>query len=75
MHGTMDNNVPVYNTLLVVKELIAANKDFDLLLVPNLRHGFFLDPYVIRRQWDYFVKHLLGSEPPKEYKFKTKSIR
>jgi dipeptidyl aminopeptidase/acylaminoacyl peptidase len=69
MHGTMDTNVPYYNTLLVANELIAANKDFDLLLVPNRGHGFFLEPYVIRRQWDYFVKHLLGAEPPKEYNF------
>ena len=42
-HGTMDNNVPPYNTLLVVSELIKANKDFDLLLLPNraarLRRG------------------------------------
>ena len=30
-HGTMDTNVPPYNTLLVVNELIKANKDFDLL--------------------------------------------
>ncbi|MFP4081388.1 MAG: DPP IV N-terminal domain-containing protein [Candidatus Aminicenantes bacterium] len=69
-HGTMDTNVPVYNTLLVVKELIAANKDFDLILFPNRGHGFGDDPYMIRRRWDYFVKHLLGAEPPKEYEFK-----
>jgi len=75
MHGTMDTNVPYYNTLLVVNELIAANKDFDLLLVPNRGHGFFMEPYVIRRQWDYFVKHLLGAEPPKEYKFQLESLR
>ena len=36
-HGTMDNNVPPYNTLLVVSELIKANKDFDLVLFPNRR--------------------------------------
>ena len=39
-HGTMDNNVPPYNTLLVVNELIKANKDFDLLMLPNRGHGF-----------------------------------
>jgi len=71
MHGTMDTNVPMYNTLLVVNELIAANKDFDLLLVPNRGHGFFREPYVKRRQWDYFVKHLLGAEPPEEYTFRS----
>lgn len=69
-HGTMDSNVPMYNTLLVVNELIAANKDFDLILFPNRRHGFSRESYMQRRKWDYFVKHLLGAEPPLEYKFK-----
>jgi dipeptidyl-peptidase-4 len=66
-HGTMDTNVPVYNTLVVVDELIKANKDFDLILLPNRGHGFGSEPYMVRRRWDYFVKHLMGAEPPKEY--------
>jgi dipeptidyl aminopeptidase/acylaminoacyl peptidase len=66
-HGTMDDNVPQYNTLLVVNELIKANKDFDLILLPNRAHGFGNEPYMVRRRWDYFVKYLLGAEPPKEY--------
>ncbi len=66
-HGTMDNNVPPYNTLLVVNELIKANKDFDLLLLPNRNHGFGNEPYMVRRRWDYFVKWLAGTDPPKEY--------
>lgn len=69
-HGTMDTNVPPYNTLLVVNELIKANKDFDLLMLPNRGHGFGNEPYMVRRRWDYFVKHLLGAEPPKEYQMK-----
>lgn len=68
-HGTMDRNVPVYNTLLVVEALIAANKDFDLILFPNRDHGFGGESYMIRKKWDYFVKHLLGAEPPKEFTF------
>ncbi len=66
-HGTMDNNVPPYNTLLVVNELIKANKDFDLLLLPNRNHGFGNEPYMVRRRWDYFVRYLAGGEPPKGY--------
>jgi dipeptidyl-peptidase-4 len=68
-HGTMDSNVPVYSTLLVVNKLIEANKDFDLILFPNRGHGFGNEPYMMRKRWDYFVKHLLGAEPPKEYEF------
>ena len=69
MHGMMDNNVPPQNTYLVMDALIKANKDFDLILLPSQAHGFGTDgPYVMRRRWDYFVKHLLGAEPPKEFK-------
>jgi dipeptidyl aminopeptidase/acylaminoacyl peptidase len=66
-HGTMDDNVPPYNTLLVVNELMKANKDFDFILLPNRTHGFGNEPYMVRRRWDYFVRNLLGAEPPKEY--------
>ncbi|MEP7211677.1 MAG: DPP IV N-terminal domain-containing protein [Acidobacteriota bacterium] len=70
-HGTMDDNVPPYNTLLVVDALIKANKDFDLLMIPNARHGYgSATMYMTRRRWDYFVKNLLGAEPPKEYELK-----
>ncbi len=70
-HGTMDSNVPPNSTLLVVNELIKANKDFDLLLFPNRNHGFGSEPYMVRRRWDYFVKHLLGAEPPAEYQMRA----
>jgi hypothetical protein len=66
----MDNNVPPYNTLLVVNELIKANKDFDLLLLPNRNHGFGNEAYMVRRRWDYFVRYLLGAEPPAGYELK-----
>jgi dipeptidyl-peptidase-4 len=72
-HGTTDSNVPPYNTLLVVNALIAANKDFDLILFPNRGHGFGQESYMMRRRWDYFVMHLMGAEPPKEFKFQTRS--
>jgi dipeptidyl aminopeptidase/acylaminoacyl peptidase len=67
VHGTTDSNVPPNNTLLVVDALISANKDFDLLMLPNRNHGFGNEPYMVRRRWDYFVRNLLGVEPPKEY--------
>jgi hypothetical protein len=64
----MDNNVPPNNTLLVVDALIKANKDFDLLMLPNQAHGYGADSnYMTRRRWDYFVRYLMGAEPPKEY--------
>lgn len=69
-HGGMDDNVPPYNTYLVVEALIKANKDFDLIILPNQRHGFRGQAglYMTRRRWDYFVQHLMGATPPKEYR-------
>ncbi len=70
-HGGMDDNVPPYNTNLVVDALIKANKDFDLIIFPNARHGYGEDSnYMMRRRWDYFVEHLMGATPPKEFAIK-----
>jgi dipeptidyl-peptidase 4 len=75
-HGTMDDNVPQNNTLLVVDALIKANKDFDLLMLPNQRHGYgSASNYMTRRRWDYFVKYLLGAEPPHEYEMHPPDAR
>ena len=69
MHGTMDDNVPPNNTLVLVDALIKANKDFDLLMIPNAHHGYdSAAPYAMRRRWDYFVRYLAGDVPPVEYK-------
>jgi dipeptidyl-peptidase 4 len=71
-HGSMDNNVPMNNTLLVVDALIKANKDFDLLIIPNVAHGYAADSqYMTRRRWDYFVRYLAGDTPPHEYEMKS----
>ncbi|MCW3113463.1 MAG: peptidase [Segetibacter sp.] len=72
-HGMLDDNVPPYNTLLVVEALNKANKDYDLVIFPNSRHGYGgFSYYMMRRRWDYFVKHLLGATPPQEYELKPK---
>lgn len=72
-HGMMDDNVPPYNTLLVIDALTKANKDYDLIVFPHARHGFAGDaPYMMRRRWDYFVRNLLHQEPPKEYQLVSK---
>jgi len=67
MHGEMDDNVSPALTLRLVHALIAANKDFDLLLIPDANHLAWQSPYFIRRKWDYFVTHLLGETPPASY--------
>ena len=73
-HGLMDDNVPPTNTMLVVEALEKANKDYDLIVFPNSHHGYGVySLYMMRRRWDYFVKNLLGKEPPKEYEIKIKT--
>jgi dipeptidyl aminopeptidase/acylaminoacyl peptidase len=68
IHGGMDNNVPPYNTYLVADALIKANKDFDMLIIPNAGHGYGpAGNYVMVQRWNYFVRHLLGAEPPRHY--------
>jgi dipeptidyl aminopeptidase/acylaminoacyl peptidase len=63
--GDMDNNVHPSNTFRVVDALIRANKDFDMLVIPDTPHA--LPAYGVRRVWDYFVRNLLGAEPPAGY--------
>ena len=72
VHGALDDNVHPGNTYAVVDALIKANKDFDLLILPNAAHGpGDATGYFLRRQWDYFVTHLLGMRPPEGYEVGT----
>lgn len=70
LHGDMDSNVFPSHTLQVVDALIKANKDFDLLIVPNAGHGT-LQPrsYPLRRAWDFMVRNLMNARPPDHYEF------
>ena len=66
-HGDVDENVPMPATIKLVDALVKSNKDFDFLIMPNRPHGFGNDPYFVRRRWDYFVKNLLGVDPPSDF--------
>jgi dipeptidyl aminopeptidase/acylaminoacyl peptidase len=63
--GELDKNVDPASTMQVVNALIAANKDFDLIVFPGANHGIGESPYGVRRRQDFFVRHLLGVEPRK----------
>jgi dipeptidyl aminopeptidase/acylaminoacyl peptidase len=39
IHGVMDDNVHVQNTLQLVQALQRADKDFEVMFYPNARHG------------------------------------
>jgi dipeptidyl aminopeptidase/acylaminoacyl peptidase len=68
MTGDLDDNVHPSMTINLVDALIKANKDFDFILMPNLNHSSYMNPYFLRRRWDYFYKNLLGKEPPTNFK-------
>ncbi|MBI4662749.1 MAG: prolyl oligopeptidase family serine peptidase [Verrucomicrobia bacterium] len=61
--GQMDTNVPPESTMRFADALIKAGKDFDLVVVPGAGHGPG-GAYGMRRRDDFFVRHLLGVEPP-----------
>ena len=61
--GEMDNNVDPASTMQVVNQLIKHDKDFDLLYIPGAGHGAG-GAYGEHKRFDYFVRHLLGVNPP-----------
>lgn len=61
--GELDHNVDPASTMQLVNALIAADKDFDFLVVPGSDHGAGESKYAARRRQDFFVRNLLGVEP------------
>ncbi|WP_214320596.1 S9 family peptidase [Nonomuraea sediminis] len=65
LFGEMDDNCHPGLSLRVVNALIAADKDFEMLVVPNADHGYgAAEAHVLRRQFDFLTRHLIGQEPP-----------
>jgi dipeptidyl-peptidase-4 len=72
-HGDIDDNVHPVGSMRFVDALIKANKNFDMLFVPNMSHGEGGNLYLVRRRWDYFVQYLLGVTPPSNFALKEAS--
>lgn len=61
IHGEIDNNVSPSNTIRVVNSLIKANKRFEMLTLPNQRHGFGdMTEYWFWKTADHFSRWLLN---------------
>ncbi|GMV26060.1 MAG: hypothetical protein AMXMBFR58_20910 [Phycisphaerae bacterium] len=60
--GEMDENVDPASTMQVVDALIQADKDFDMLVLPNTGHGAAETPYGRKRRVQHFMKYL--APPP-----------
>jgi dipeptidyl aminopeptidase/acylaminoacyl peptidase len=61
--GELDTNVDPASTMQVVNALIRANKNFDLLVLPNAGHTNG-GAYGVRKMSDFFVHNLIGVEAP-----------
>ncbi len=68
VHGAMDDNVAMSQSIRLIDALIEADKDFDFLILPRTNHNVPANPYFIRKKIDYFVKYLLEEEVP-DYRF------
>lgn len=62
--GELDDNVDPSSTYQVVNALERAGKDFDLVVLPGVHHTLG-EQYGEHKRFDFFVRHLLGVEPPK----------
>ena len=59
--GDIDNNVHPANTYRLADALIKANKRFDFMVLPGLRHSYApASAYVNQRRAEYFCRYLLG---------------
>lgn len=63
MVGESDTNVPPESTFKLVDALQKAGKDFDFVYLPGFDHTAG-GGYGERKRRDFFVRHLLGVEPP-----------
>lgn len=63
INGELDDNVDPASTLQVVSELMKANKNFDQLYLPGKTHSLG-GPFEMHKMHDFFVKNLMGVEPP-----------
>lgn len=65
VHGGLDDNVHPEHTLRLAEYLIAADKDFDLLVVPRAEHlmiGYL--HHIVRRRWNHLLQYVAGITPP-----------
>ena len=76
--GELDTNVDPSSTLQVVNALLKADKNFDFLMIPGAEHnagrGGDYAAYGERKRFDFFVRHLMGQNPPEWHSLTTSSV-
>lgn len=66
-YADLDENATPSSTIQFIDALTKANRNYDLIMMPNGNHGFGIDPYFLRRSIDYFVENLAGGTPPPNF--------
>lgn len=61
--GELDDNVDPASSMQLVNALIKAKRNFEFLFVPGMGHSMGGE-YGERKRRDFFVKHLIGVDPP-----------
>ena len=61
--GELDDNVDPASTMQVADALIKASKPFELVVIPGAHHTVG-EAYGEHKRFDFFVKNLLGVDPP-----------
>ena len=69
MQGMLDIGNHPAGAFRLIEALQKANKDFDMLFLPNVGHE--TTGYMLRRAWDFFVRHLAGEEPPEDFRVRN----
>jgi dipeptidyl-peptidase 4 len=70
VHGGIDENVNPSATFKLSEAFIKADKEFDLLIIPSMKHGYtgLHNNYFTKRKWNYFVEHLRNEKPIWDFK-------
>ena len=63
-HGSLDDNVHMQNTIQFVDKMISLNKDFEMMIYPNERHGYGFPKrnHQYREYVQFWFKHFLDKE-------------
>lgn len=64
VHGTADDNVHYQNSEALINELIAQNKQFDLMIYPNRSHGIYEGKGTRIHLYNLLYRHLSKHAPP-----------
>ena len=70
MHGDMDDNVHMQNTIQLVNALTDRDQPFELMIYPGSRHGFARSKssYDRKERFRFYYEYLLEKPVPEELK-------